>query len=326
VSLGIAFLPLIGAWTYGAWTLQREPETDPGARMTPIAIAQGNVAVGARWDPSRLGQNLDTYLELTRRAVDAGPARIVFWPESAMTYFLEQDPLNHRRLTLELARLDVELLAGAPRIVETPEQRYFNSIYRVLPNGEIAGRYDKEYLVPFAEYFPLDIDLLRRKFGRIRYFDHGTQTAPLDTRAGRAGVIVCNEAMLPEVVGQRVADGAEYLFNPSNDTWISDPQYTEQQLDIARARAIEQRRTLVRASTAGPSAIIDPTGRVVAMTEPLRADYLLGEIGSSTGRSIYGRVGDLFALLCLAVTAGAAAYAHRVRPEERRAVSPRVPQ
>src|SRR5262245_6116385 len=75
--------------------------------------------------------------------------------------------------------------------------------------------------------------------------------------------------MLPEVAGRRVAEGAAYLVKPSNDTWLDDQMYSNLQFDIVATRAIEQRRYLVRASTSGPSAIVDPWGRVQARTEPL---------------------------------------------------------
>jgi apolipoprotein N-acyltransferase len=159
--------------------------------------------------------------------------------------------------------------------------------------------------VPFAEYFPLRLDVMRRRFGRVRVFEHGEETAPIPTRAGPAGVLVCNEAMLPEVAAARVARGAVYLVNPSNDTWIDDPQYTEQQFDIASLRAIEQRRYLVRASTAGPSAVIDPLGRVLARTRALESGLALGEVRAVEEVSVYGRVGDLFGGLCAAAVAAA---------------------
>jgi apolipoprotein N-acyltransferase len=223
-----------------------------------------------------------------------------------MTFFLEREPLYRAAIASVTRPLDVELVAGAPRALgEGDEPVYTNSIYALDPGGAIRGRYDKQYLVPFAEYFPLRIDVMRRRFGRIRSFEAGRETAPIPTRAGPAGVLVCNEAMLPEVAAERVARGAVYLLNPSNDTWISDPQYTEQQLDIASLRAIEQRRYLVRASTSGPSAVIDPLGRVAARTRPLASEVARAEIRAVREVSVYGRVGDLFGGAC-ALAVGAA--------------------
>jgi apolipoprotein N-acyltransferase len=231
-----------------------------------------------------------------------------------MTFFLETEPGYQRALARAMTQDHFEFVIGGPRAVPAPgggEPLYYNSVFSLRENGVIQGRYDKEYLVPFAEYFPLEIDILRRKFGRLRYFTHGTVTGPLPTRAGLAGVAVCNETMLPEVTSERVAGGAAFILNPTNDTWISDEKYVQQQFDMAIMRAIEQRRYLVRASTAGPSAVIDPWGRVLARVEPLTRGFVLGEIRPVSERSVYGRVGDLFAFLCLVAVAAGVALARR---------------
>ena len=206
------------------------------------------------------------------------------------------------------------MVAGGPRQIGEDEDAYTNSIYVMEPGGEISARYDKEYLVPFAEYFPLQIDLLRRRFGRIRGFEHGTTSAPVETRAGKAGLLVCNEAMLPEAARRRVLAGAEILINPSNDSWIPDEKYVTQQLDFARMRAIEQRRWLVRASTAGPSAIIDPFGRPTALTEAGKKAVAVGEVWPRSALSAYGRWGDSFGVCCLLIALAGILVSHRPGP------------
>jgi apolipoprotein N-acyltransferase len=318
-ALGLAVLPAAASLAYGHRVLSGATPGD-GARPIPVAIAQANLAVGAHWRSDLYGQNLAEYLELTREAARRGSPRLVFWPESAMTFFVEEEPAYREAIARVTRALDLELVAGSPRRSGSEaEPRYWNSVYVLDPEGGVRGRYDKEYLVPFAEYFPIGVDVLRRRFGRIRSFEHGTETGPLPTRAGPAGVLVCNEAMLPEAAADRVAHGATYLVNPSNDSWISDPQYTEQQFDIASLRAIEQRRYLVRVSTAGPSAVIDPFGRVQVRTRSLERDLALGELRPVAERSIYGTVGDLFGASCgLVVVAALALRRVRCRPDQAR--------
>jgi apolipoprotein N-acyltransferase len=193
---------------------------------------------------------------------------------------------------------------GAPR-AEGPDGSapYRNSVYLVSPEGMLRAHYDKQYLLPFMEYFPLRLDLVRRQFGRAREFSPGTATPPLPTRAGDAGVLICNEALLPQFATTRIADGASYLINPSNDSWVADAGFAEQQFDIVALRAVEQRVWLVRISDSGPSAVIDPWGRVLARTQPRTRDLLLSEIGESPGNSLYGRFGDVFGALCLVAVA-----------------------
>jgi apolipoprotein N-acyltransferase len=301
--IGVSLLPALAMSLYGALAL-RGAGSEGAVEGVSVALIQGNVDVGTRWRADLYGENLEVYLRLTREAARGRPA-LAFWPEAAMTFFLEDEPLYRASIASVLEPDDVQLVAGGPRRTGGDSPTYFNSIFSLSPRGAVEGRYDKEYLVPFAEYFPLQIDVMRRQFGRIRTFAPGEATRPLPTRAGAAGVVVCNEVMLPEVVGERVAAGASYLVNPSNDSWINDPKYTDQQLDMARLRAVEQRRWLVRVSTAGPSALIDPWGRVVVRTRPLAQDVALGSITPRSDLTLYGRVGDAFALSCVAVVAAA---------------------
>jgi apolipoprotein N-acyltransferase len=115
------------------------------------------------------------------------------------------------------------------------------------------------------------------------------------------------------VASQRVAAGATYLVNPSNDSWVPDAGFAWQQFDIAALRAVEQRRYLLRVSDSGPSGVIDPLGRVTAHTEALTRATLLATIAPASERSPYSRVGDLFGVGCALVTAVAVA-ASSLRP------------
>jgi apolipoprotein N-acyltransferase len=297
-----SLLPAIAMSIYGGITL-RAARPEPARAGVAVALVQGNVDVGSRWRSDLYGENLDVYLRLTNEVAAREQPRVVFWPEGALTFFLEDEPLYRKAIAALQRPADLELVIGGPRTTRGDTPAYFNSIFVLSPSGDITARYDKEYLVPFAEYFPFQIDVMRRHFGRVRSFAHAEDTAPLPTRAGTAGVVICNEVMLPEVVAERVAAGAEYLVNPSNDSWISDPKYTDQQLDMARLRAIEQRRWLVRVSTAGPSAVIDPFGRVQVQTRPLVQEVAVGSIAPRSDLTLYGRVGDAFALACVAAVA-----------------------
>jgi apolipoprotein N-acyltransferase len=308
-GLGLAALAVALAFGYGLAALRRAD--DGGEPGTRVAVVQGNLDIGATWRADLYGSNLAVYLRLTREAIAANTPRIVFWPEGAMTFFLERDELYRAAITSVLAAAGSELMAGGPSRADRPGD-YWNSTFLVSPAGEILGRYDKQYLVPFAEYFPLGgLDLLRRRFESVRVFAPGRPGPPLPTAAGPAGIVVCNEAMLPEVVGARVAEGAAYLVNPSNDSWLADAQYSAQQFDIVAMRAVEQRRYLVRASTSGPSAIVDPWGRVPASTPVLAQGVITGTVRPRTVRSLYGRLGDAFGVACALAVAIALVRARR---------------
>lgn len=289
----------------------RGPDAPDAPGGVEIALVQTALDPAARWGEQGAYRTLESHLALTRDLLHERAPAIVFWPEVSVTFFLEREDPYRGAIAGLLAQRDAELVLGAPRSESTDGPPYRNSVYVLEPDGTIRARYDKQYLLPFMEYFPSGVDLLRRSFGRVRVFTPGVETAPLATRAGRAGILVCNEAMLPQFAAERVDAGAQYLVNPSNDGWIPHPSFLGQQLDMAALRAVEQRTYLVRVSDVGPSAIVDPWGRVQGRTEPLARAVLRGRIRPATERSVYGRVGDAFALACVLATALGCALALR---------------
>jgi apolipoprotein N-acyltransferase len=321
-AVGVATLVVIG----GAVVLRRGgPAAGPSVA---VAVVQGNVGAAVRWSAEGPARTLATYQRLTRAALADHHPALVLWPEAAVTAFLEQDTAARQAIVATLAGADTELLIGAPRAVGPGGAApYTNSMYLIAADGALAARYDKQYLLPFMEYFPLRVEMARRRFGRVREFTPGASTPPLPTRAGAAGILICNEAFLPPVASRRVADGATYLVNPSNDSWVPNAGFAWQQFDIAALRAIEQRRYLLRVSDSGPSGVVDPFGRVVEHTEPLTRDVLYADVAPVTERSPYARVGDLFGVGCvLAVAIGltrAAARAPSPSPPRRRSASDR---
>jgi apolipoprotein N-acyltransferase len=300
--LAVGFAPLGAALAWGTAMLRATPPA-PGAAPVEVAIVQGDIDLGSVWRSDFYGRNLEVYLQGTLNAADRGAPRVVFWPEAALTFFLEQEPLYAQAIGRVLAAKDLELVVGGPANAEGEADRYFNSVFLLDPRGTVRGRYDKQYLVPFSEFFPLsNLDFLRRRFERVRSFAFGRADAQLlATRAGRVGVLTCNEAMLPEVARARVLAGAEILASPSNDSWIRSEKWAELMFDMVALRAVETGRYLVRASTSGPSAIIDPHGRVLARTEPFSRDVALGPVRARSATTLYVRVGDAFGFGCALV-------------------------
>ncbi len=282
-------------------------ETPRDGRGVRVAVVQGNVDLGSQWSPELYGANLAAYLRLTQRAIGDQHPALVVWPENAMTFFVEDEPLYRHVIGNVLGSARVELIAGGPHRQPAPAETYFNSAYVLDPDGAIAARYDKQMLVPFAEYFPFaSVAFLNRRFGAVRQFSSGDRAEPLATVAGRAAVVTCNEALFPELVAARVRAGADYLVNLANDAWLADRAYSERVLDVTALRAVEERRWLVRASASGTSALIDPRGVVVARTEPFTAGVVAAEVHRSDVATVYERVGDAFAVLCalLVIVAG----------------------
>jgi apolipoprotein N-acyltransferase len=136
-----------------------------------------------------------------------------------------------------------------------------NSAYCLLPDGRVAGRYDKHDPLLFIEQpalgwqFPF--------FSSDGYsVEPGDDDKPLPTPYGKAGVLICNESALPGAAAARVRQGAQFLLNMSNDGWFRDTWLVAQHFYNARLRAVETRKDVVINSNNGWSGCIHASGRI----------------------------------------------------------------
>jgi len=274
-SVVAVVLLVAAALGYGAFRLAER--RDAGAAVR-VALVQPGVAASERRTAAGRARAVEFQLEATRRAV-AGGSRLVVWPENAVDFYLEEPSPQRESLLAALRDLDADVVLGAPSYHHGERGiRYRNSVY-LIHRGTVAGRYDKMHLVPFAE----------------GSYEAGVHPYSLRTDAGLVGPFVCFEAMYPELVRRLVVGGATLLANVSNDAWFGARAPARQHLDMARLRAVEERRWLLRATTTGISAIVDPTGRLVAATDVGTPAMLEGEVHPSQEKTPYQRWGDLAA-------------------------------
>ncbi len=273
----------------------------PTAPEVPLMVVQGNVDLGAQWKEEFHAEGLGQYLQLTIDGARRFHPTLVVWPESAVTFFLDDEPTYAQLIGSVLRDIGADLVVGGPRTDGTPP-RFYNAAFYVERGGRIAGHYDKVHLLPFAEYFPLrTIELLRRKFERVRYFTPADAPALLHTRSGDVATLICFEAIFPDVV-RRTAAGASLMMNLSNDGWFGPTGGAEQHLTMVAVRAVESRLWVVRATTTGISAIIDPYGRITARAPLFTAATLDARVVPMQVTTLYERIGDVFAWLCVVAT------------------------
>ncbi len=311
-ALAAAMLVTALCLTYGSVCLG---ESSGRAEVEqPVGIVQPNIALGSQWRRDLYGRNLETYLSRSLQLLRERRPLLLLWPENAMTFFVAYEPGYRASIASVLKPFDAQLIAGGVYSPSQGDPPYSNSAFLFVPDGEIRGRYDKRLLLPFAEYLPLGtFDLLRRNFGRVREFTPGGEPRLLETGIGPVGVTLCNEGFFPEPAAAHVRAGATLLVNLSNDSWLGDAKYSAPAFDMVLLRAVEQRRWLIRASSAGPSALVDPSGRVRARTRSLAADTLVWTVAPENGRTVYNRIGDAFAWLCVAITAIAVVLPRQAR-------------
>ena len=290
---------LILACAYGTYRLTAALPDRPAV---PVLVVQGNNDLGTQWREEFYGQGLERYLQMSAAAAAQTHPRLIVWPESAVTFFLAHEPHYQALITHMLSATGADLIVGAPHYQDDDPAvpRFFNSAFYLTADGRLAGRYDKGHLLPFAEYFPFrTIEFLRRNFERVRYFTAGDGATLLNTRVGKAAVVICFEAIFPELVRRQMQRGATLLVNLSNDSWLGRDAGPEQHVAMATLRAVENRTWVIRATTTGVSAIIDPLGRVRARSATFAPAVLSGEIVPLQVETVYKRLGDAFAHSCL---------------------------
>ena len=284
--LAYTAIALLASFAYGELRLAQSFGDGQPLR---VALVQGAVARGLNWDRATRDANLARYLELNARAARA-QAELVFWPEFAVDFYLSEETLERARLLDGVRTGGADVVLGAARYdFAADATRYFNSVYSIDGGGQLRTvRYDKQRLVPFAEYAPLG-DWLRASSAT---YVPGDAPQVLDTRRVRVGAFVCAESLYPEVARGLARAGAELLANPSNDYWFGAPQAALEQLHSAAFRAIENRRYLVRATSTGVSAVIDPHGRVSARSVAEGPEIISASLERSAAVTPYQRIGD----------------------------------
>jgi apolipoprotein N-acyltransferase len=197
-----------------------------------------------------------------------------------------------------------EMLLGIP-VLEPETGRYYNAMLTL--GGERASYY-KRHLVPFGEYLPLKgllgpvLDWLTIPMSDFSGGDRGEK--PLVPLLGhRVGVSICYEDAFGEEVVEALPEAA-FLVNASNDAWFGDSLAPHQHLQIARMRARETERYLLRSTNTGISAIIGPRGELLGRSPPFTEDVLSGEIVPLQGVTPYARVGNYGVVLLAVISLG----------------------
>jgi len=173
-------------------------------------------------------------------------------------------------------------------------------------DGNEIGRYDKIHLVPFGEFvpFPRLLFFARKLTGRVSKFTPGTERRVFLLNGHRYGVFICYEAVFGDEVRHFTKVGAEVLVNVSDDGWYGDTSAPWQHLNMARMRAIENRRWLLRDTNNGVTASIDPYGRVRQSILRHQTDALPALFGFRSDVTFYSAHGDVFAWACAIAAIG----------------------
>jgi apolipoprotein N-acyltransferase len=247
---------------------------------------------------------------------------LVVWPESPAP-FAQADPRFQQSTAAIAKAIHAPLIVGGIGLdYSSEEQRWreYNSAMVFDAEGKPMGRYDKIHLVPFGEFVPFEklLFFAKKLTGRVSKFDRGTDRSAyrLQDQTGqmrRYGIFICYESVFADEVRHFAANGAEVLVNISDDGWYGDTSAPWQHLNMARMRAIENRRWILRDTNNGVTAVIDPYGRVRQSIPRHQADALPAQYGFRDDVTFYSAHGDVLAWCCAILTIGIVIRAAQVR-------------
>lgn len=293
----------------------------PYGKPEIVRLAQGNVPQSEKFDPKLLWQGLATYMKLAAlppKAADGAPD-VVIMPETTIPVFQNQIGANVWQRWVDIAQsLNADLVLGVPlHRKQDGADRYTNSAIVITPAsraesifaGTMAMHYDKHHLVPFGEFIPPGfrwfVDALHIPLGD---FNRGAVRQPLFTIAGqRFAPDICYEDAFGEEIIQSVrhstrhGPGATILTNMSNLGWFGNSWALRQDLQMARMRAMETARPMLKATNTGITAAISPEGAVRAQLTPMAPGVLDVEVQGMQGLTPYVYWGNLPVLVWIAV-------------------------
>ncbi len=300
---------MIAAALVSSIALQTEQfvKFDSAATDSQALLVQQNVPIREEWSYQEYDKLLSELSAISVPAAQAkGDSGLIVWPESPAPFFLS-DPQFVNAIGDMAKRANAYVIAGSIGVrseQKNPRERIFNSAALVSPQGPVVSRYDKVHLVPFGEYIPFAnvLTFAKSLTAEVGNFVAGNDRVPLTLDGHRVGVFICYESVFPGEVRQFAERGAEVFVNISNDGWFGETGAPWQHLNMARMRAIENDRWLLRGTNSGITAAIDPLGRVVQQLPRNQRSVLQAAYGRETGTTFYTRNGDWFPILCAIIS------------------------
>ena len=278
-----ASITLCLIWSIGG-LLQNVQWVKPVDKPIDVALIQGNIAQEKKWLPDEFYPTLKTYIDLTKKNMDAD---VIVWPETAIPAYydvVEKGALQGFIKDAKLLNTDilVGVIAGGKN-----SENYYNALINVH-NPE--DRYYKQHLVPFSEFFPFSSafafvsGLFNIPFAEFSHGDSSQQ--PIKLGGHDAGLSICYEMAFGEELANSLPQ-AKYLITVSNDAWFADTFEPAQQLQEVQMRALELGREIARSTNTGYTAIVDIKGNIKAQIPPYEEGVLRGQVQPYDGLTFY---------------------------------------
>ena len=292
MSFALALVPAIAITRQWPWLalfvipffLPPLPPSSP-APLTAYAV-QPNISEDAAWSAEN---KVALEHHLTDLSVSSSSPTLVVWPEVPAPLY-DQDSF----LQAVPKAAGAPLLAGV--VSHTGQGGLLNSALLLSKEGRFLSRYDKVNLVPFGEFVPWPFRAVAQKVSsEAGEFVAGTTPLVADG----LGTFICYESVFPNYIRQFPLHGAKVLFNISNDSWFGKTAARHQHFLIARMRALENNRWIVRVTNNGITAAIDPAGQVHDQQPSYQEISATLHYAEEESLTLYTRWGDWFAYACM---------------------------
>lgn len=310
ISAVLLVLLVGGSLVYGHFRMKAVDAEAARSDHIKAAVLQGNIAQDLKWDRAFRRQTINTYLGLSEKIAVQKPDLIV-WPETAAPFYFFYDRDLTRRVLDGIRRIGITSLVGSPSVEITGKDDiwYLNSAYLVNSEGRVIDRYDKVHLVPFGEYVPFKrfLPFINSLVAQVGDFKPGSRGDTLQWKRADLGVLICYEIIFPHLSAEEVQNGAGLLVNITNDAWFGNTSAPYQHFSMAVFRAVENRRSLVRAANTGISGFIDPCGRIIQSSALFEKTAFARSMPVMSGvRSFYTQYGNVLVWVCFVALAALA--------------------
>jgi apolipoprotein N-acyltransferase len=288
-------LCLVALWVTGAYLQTIEWTQAIGAPFR-VALIQGNITQDKKWLPDNKINTLRLYKDLTEQHWDA---QLIVWPETSIPAYLSEVNDSYLKPLSNLAsQHQSDLIVSLPIKNDTSGEKY----NAVMTLGSHIADYRKQHLLPFGETMPLKpfSGFVLNKLGlKLGGFTSGGDNQPLLNAAGYSFITsICYEDVFGELAIHDLSSAA-YLVNVTNDGWFGNSIEPHQHAQIARMRALETGRFLLRATNTGLTAIVAPNGKMIQQLPLFEVGVLSGEITPMGGLTPYAHLGDKPVLMFL---------------------------
>jgi apolipoprotein N-acyltransferase len=283
-------------------------------RSKSVALIQGNIDQSKKWLPTERWPTMMKYMDLTRENWDAD---IIIWPEAAIPAF-EREVQSFLYSVDAAAKLNESaVITGV--VTYNDDLEYYNSVIALgqTPYGDYDyqthHRYHKHHLLPFGEFVPLEsllrplaplFNLPMSSFSRGDYVQEN-----LIANNQAMTPALCYEIIFNELVRANTTDETDYILTLSNDAWFGQSIGPLQHMEIARMRALELGKPVVRSTNNGVTAVTDHTGKITAQIPQFVTAVLKADVTPTDGKTPYLTYGTipmkvLFALVVVVFVGG----------------------